>query len=195
MRSPALAVIILVFVVASQPALAHTPIPGVGGFPGGLLHPILVPSHGLNLLALGFYIGQQPRPRVAYLIFVVTLSAGLLAIVLAVGETPAEIVLLADTAVLGVLLAAALQLPRPVGWALAAVAGGALALDSAPETTSLDEANLMLMGTAVGACAGLAAVTLCTRLVKDHWNMLGVRVLGSWIAASAILVLVLVLAR
>lgn len=192
MPLPALVVVML---LVAQPAWAHAPIPGVGGFAGGLLHPILVPSHGLSLLALGLYIGQQREHRIALAIFATTLIAGLTAIELAAGETPAEIVLLAVTGILGVLLAAAWSLPRPLGWVVAAIAGGALALDSPPDATTLEEGNLMLLGTAVGACAGLAAVTIGTSLAKDTWNMLGVRVLGSWIAASAILVLALALAR
>jgi urease accessory protein len=192
MRLPALVVVLL---VAVSPAYAHAPIPGVSGFAGGLLHPILVPSHGLSLLALGLYLGQQRGHRVALAIFASTLIAGLAALAFAVGETPAENVLLANTAVLGILLAGAWALPSPLGWLMAAIAGGALSLDSPPDATTLDEGNLMLLGTAVGACAGLAAVTLGTRLAKDTWNMLGVRVLGSWIAASAILVLALALAR
>jgi hydrogenase/urease accessory protein HupE len=192
MRLPALVVVLL---VAVSPAYAHAPIPGVSGSAGGLLHPILVPSHGLSLLALGLYLGQQRGHRVALAIFASTLIAGLAALAFAVGETPAENVLLANTAVLGILLAGAWALPSPLGWLMAAIAGGALSLDSPPDATTLDEGNLMLLGTAVGACAGLAAVTLGTRLAKDTWNMLGVRVLGSWIAASAILVLALALAR
>jgi urease accessory protein len=192
MWRPALVVLLL---LVAEPALAHAPIPGIGGFAGGLLHPILVPAHGLSLLALGLTIGQQRGRRVALLSFGAALTAGLVALALAVGETPAEVVLLADTTLLGVLLAGAWQLPRPAGWLLAAIAGGALALDSPPDATTIEEGNVMLLGTALGACAGLAADTLGTRLAKDTWNRLGVRVLGSCIAASAILVLALALAR
>ena len=40
-------------------ALAHGPMPGVGSFYGGLLHPVMVPSHLITLVALGLLIGQR----------------------------------------------------------------------------------------------------------------------------------------
>ena len=46
-------------VLSAQPALAHPPPLGIGGFPGGLLHPLFVPAHALAVLALGLLIGQQ----------------------------------------------------------------------------------------------------------------------------------------
>ena len=46
MRRAALAAVILCLATAA--AQAHTVIPGIGGFPGGLLHPLLVPSHALS---------------------------------------------------------------------------------------------------------------------------------------------------
>jgi hypothetical protein len=78
---------------------------------------------------------------------------------------------------------------------MAAITGAALALDSPPQAITIEESNLMLLGTALGACLGLAAVVAATGLAQQNWNRLGVRVLGSWIAASAVLVLSLSLAR
>ena len=61
------------------PALAHSPIPGIGGFYNGLLHPLLVPAHLLALVALGLWLGQQALPRIerALLAFSLLLLAGL----------------------------------------------------------------------------------------------------------------------
>ena len=88
-------------IVAASPGSAHMPIEGVGGFRGGLLHPLLVPAHGLSILALGLFIGPQQHRFVMYGIFVVALAIGLIAIAIALDETPAETVLLAAAALGG----------------------------------------------------------------------------------------------
>jgi len=148
-----------VFIVLAgcHPALAHTPIEGVGGFYGGLLHPVLTPTHGLALLGLGLLIGQQPPSRrlLPELLFALGLGAGLLALALAVGETAAGAVLLASVAISGALVAAAFRLPILVLCPLAAAMGAAIGLDSPPEVISFQEAIVMLIGTGLGGLIAL----------------------------------------
>jgi hypothetical protein len=72
---------------------------------------------------------------------------------------------------------------------LAAIAGAVLALDSPPQAVRIAEAYATLAGTAVGACAMLVVVAALAGHANADWQRLGVRILGSWIAASAILVL------
>jgi urease accessory protein len=180
-----------IFVLLSAtPACAHTVI-GIGGFPGGLLHPILVPAHLFSLLALGLLISQQRERVIASVSFIAALVIGLIALTFAVGETAAPSVMLANTALAGVMVAAAWTPPKPVVWLLAAITGGMLALDSPPDAVTIEEGNLMLVGTALGACATLVAVVAGASLLRRPWQRLGVRIAGSWIAASALLVLAL----
>ncbi len=186
----------LVLVLAwTQTARAHSPIVGVGGFYGGLLHPLLVPAHALSLLALGLFIGRQESRRGPTIIFAAALIAGLGAVALAVGPTPAGEILLADTAVVGALVALAFVPPRPVGWLAAAVTGAALGLDSPPEEISIELATIVLIGTGLGACMALALVIGLTSYLRRDWQRLAVRIIGSWIAASAMLVLAVRLTR
>jgi urease accessory protein len=180
-----------------HPALAHTPIEGVGGFYGGLLHPVLTPTHGLALLGLGLLIGQQPPSRrlLPKLLFALGLGAGLLALALAVGETAAGAVLLASVAISGALVAAAFRLPILVLCPLAAAMGAAIGLDSPPEVISFQEAIVMLIGTGLGALIALGlGVEGAARMGRD-WQQIGVRVLGSWTAASALLAIAVRFAR
>ena len=166
----------------------------MSGFAGGLLHPLAVPAHALALLSLGLLIGQQGAGRMLVPVtgFAVGMAAGLAAIVLAVRQTSAADVALTATA----LAAALVVLARPVpGFAcavLAAVAGFALGLDSPPQAISI---ALKLIGTGLGACLALAMVAAGTALFTRAWQRIGVRIVGSWIAASAILVLALRFAR
>jgi urease accessory protein len=151
----------------------------------------------LGLLALGLFIGQQDSRtrRAPAAIFAAALIIGLAAIMLAVGQTPAGDVLLAAAAGLGVLVAIARPLSRPVGWLAAAVIGATIGLDSPPQVISIALATVTLIGTGLGACIALAIVVGVTACLRHHWQLLGVRILGSWIAASAVLALAVRWAR
>jgi len=121
--------------------------------------------------------------------------AGLGAVALAVGPTPAGEILLANTAVVAALVALAFVPPRPVVWLAAAVTGAALGLDSPPEEISIELATIVLIGTGLGACIALALVIGLTSYLRRDWQRLAVRIIGSWIAASAMLVLAVRLTR
>jgi hypothetical protein len=103
-------------------------------------------------------------------------------------------VLLGVSAVCGALVASGLSIPSPVGWLMAVVAGLAVGLDSPPDAVSIREAYLMMAGVWVGAVPVLMIVAEAAARITRPWQLIGVRVLGSWIAASAILVLALRLA-
>jgi urease accessory protein len=154
----------------------------------GLLNPLTTPAHVLSLLALGLLLARQPHRFIVLLLFALALAAGFLAIVLAIETTPARTVLLAAAAALGVMVATAWA-PKLLAWLLAVVAGAALALDSPPQAVTLSEAYATIAGTALGVCALLVVVAVVAGHANAHWQRLGVRIIGSWIAASAILVL------
>jgi urease accessory protein len=157
----------------------------------GLLYPLLTPTHALGLVALGLLIIQQAagHRRLLQIVVVLALAGALTALALAVGETPASEVLLAVTAINGALVAAAYPLPLWLIGPLGAAVGAAIGLDSPPEVISLEEATVMLVGTLIGAVLVLAlVVAIASRMLRD-WQRIGVRVLGSWAAASALLAL------
>jgi len=108
--------------------------------------------------------------------------------VLAVETTRARMLLLADAAALGV-MAATVWVPRLLIWLLTAIAGTSLALDSPPQAVTIAAAYATLVGTALGACAILVVVATIASHANADWQRLCIRILGSWIAASAILVL------
>jgi len=157
-------------------------------FAEGFLNPLLTPAHALTLLALALCVGQQKGRGAALLIFALALAVGFLAIVLAVETTPARMLLLADAAALGVMAATAWA-PKPLVWLLAATAGTTLALDSPPQAVTIAEAYATLAGTIIGACAILVVMSAIAGRANADWQRLGMRILGSWIAASVILVL------
>lgn len=178
------------FVATGAPASAH-PVFGVTGFAGGLLHPLVVPAHLLAIVALALLIGQQSRGHGAVIVCAAAIVAGLGAIALAYVPTLAEQGVLAVAASAGLLVALGRPLPRPVGTLLAGAGGLALALDSPPEAISLRDAHLSLLGTAIGAMIALLALLQVTTRLARGWQRIGARIVGSWIAASAVLALAL----
>jgi urease accessory protein len=182
-RGAAIAALALV----TTPAFAHDVVPGVGGFTGGLLHPLLVPAHLLALAPLALLLGQQPRGTSAGLlaVFTASLVIGVIAIVSAVSPVFQGEVVLAIARPVTTLL----SLPLMV------IAGIVIMLDSVPDDMSMQRTFLALVGTMIAAFVLATLVAEATRALTRDWQRIGVRIVGSWIAASAILVLALRLAR
>jgi hydrogenase/urease accessory protein HupE len=178
--------------LAATPALAHPPLLGIGGFWGGVLHPLFVIDHVMAVLALGLLMGSQQRwrwlPPVAY---AVGIAVGLAVMMSGLVPLYANETILGIAMVAGMLVALALPLSQWLGAALAGILGVAIALDSPPDVLSISEANLMLSGTAIGATAFVIAVRQAVRHARARWAQIGIRIAGSWIAAAAILALAL----
>ena len=161
----------------------------------GLLHPLVVPAHVLAIAALALLIGQQDWRCSVPVAYVAAVLIGLGAIAMAYVPKFTEETLLAFAAITGLLVALARPLPQGPGVLLAAAIGLSLALDSPPEAIALKDANLTLLGTALGTVLLLLALLQATSRLRQHWQRIGARIAGSWIAATAILVLALRLVR
>ena len=172
--------------VLATPAWAHSPIMGIGGVFGGMLHALLIPEHGLSLLGIALGLERPAASRSGMLIFVAALVAGLAVTAFIAEPALAADILLAATGILGLLIAAA-WVPPVVAWPLAAIAGVAFALDSRPEVTATDEIIRMLIGTGIGAAIALAIVAVGSTFLRGNAARIVLRVLGSWVAAIAIL--------
>jgi urease accessory protein len=170
----------------------------MSGMVEGLLQALTVPAHALAVLALGLLIGLQPVGRRQVMLtatFAAGMIAGVAVIILAAQQAAADDALLAATAAAAALVALAKPLPGWICAALALVIGLALALDSPPQSISIAVATATLAGTVLGACLALAIIAACASLLDRPWQRIGMRIVGSWIAASAILVLALHFAR
>ncbi len=164
-------------------------------FLDGFLQPLIVPAHALALLAIALFIGQQPRRALPGAGFALALAVGLAAISRGVTQTSGDDTVLIAAALGGILVAFALAIPTVFSTLLAAIVGVALGLSSPPQEITLTGATLALIGTGIGACGALALVVAATSRATRDWQRIGVRILGSWIAASALLVLALRYAR
>ena len=167
------------------------PISDAQAVAAGLTHPVLAPAHLLSLVGLGLLGGRMPpRPRIRLTAaFALGLGFGLAAIAWGAGETPATEVLLAAAGTCGAVAALGSSVSPWLALPAATVIGSAIGLDSPPDSISLHEAVLMLIGTGWGGVAALALVA-ASAAVLDRWPIV-LRVAGSWTAAIAMLVLAL----
>lgn len=176
-----------------EPAQAHVPFAGLNDLYNGLLHPVVVPAHLLLLAASGLFLGKQGARVVppAFLLFCVATFSGLSATVFftaGIGER----YLLGVAAVIGLLLAANLRIPFSLCLIVAALTGLLLGLDTT-QTVLIGKAKFFsLLGSGLGICfLFLYPLAFADYFGDRKWQKIGVRIVGSWVAASAILVLAL----
>jgi urease accessory protein len=166
-----------------------------GAFVGGLIG-FLLPTHLLAVVALALMIGQGGRLPLAHVVlFAVGFVIGCFIIATAIRETSAPLLLLGCAAVCGGVVLAAWRPQLVVTAALALIVGILIALNSPPQALTIRAAMVEQVGSAVAALLTLAVIILIVTKATQPWQRIGVRVIGSWIAASAILVLALRLAR
>jgi urease accessory protein len=158
-----------------------------------LLHPLLVPAHALTLIALGLLTSTfEARPRIVLLaIFAAAALAAFGLIAMAYSATQAETLILCLGAAIGLLLAANAMPPFPVAPLLTMVIAVAIVFDSVPPVLTVRETVLALTGTTVAGIALVAATAWLADALPARIRVLARRIAGSWIAASAVMVLAL----
>jgi urease accessory protein len=187
--------VFLALCIVSPGAAAHGSVAGLGNFFSGVVHPLFEPAQAMALVALGLLIGQRGlnATQPAGLSFVLGALLGLMAALL--GAAPSvDPFLLVGAGLIGMAVLTARTLPRAVCAMLAASVGLGVGLGSAPEAAAGSARLVMLLGSGVGACVWMFNVVGLVHEAKRPWLRLGVRVVGSWIAASALLVTSLALA-
>lgn len=186
--------------LASASALAHSPIPGIGIFYSGALHPFISPAHLVALLALGLAIGQRAQRGAADLallkpplLALLAATVAALAITLAGvwGDPDTDRVLLVLAAATGLAVAAAWGPPLPVLMALAGTVAVAVLIASAPTGVDAAARRTSLIGTSAATVFLVSYVAVMAAVAQRAWLHIAVRVFGSWLAAAALLVLAL----
>ncbi|MGI9276265.1 MAG: HupE/UreJ family protein [Endozoicomonas sp.] len=176
-----------------QAVLAHGQIEGLNDFYNGLLHPLWIPVHILVLLALGLFLGQQGprRIQVALIATPTAIVAGLTGTLL-IPAINIDVYLLIITIVLGLLIVIKPATARLWCTVLAALAGLLVGLDSSQESLTGLSWLVSALGNLLGACLLiLYSMGLADYCQGSLWKKTGVRVIGSWVTASAFLVLAL----
>jgi hydrogenase/urease accessory protein HupE len=174
-------------------AFAHVPFAGLNDLYNGILHPLVVPAHLLVLTAVGLFLGKQGTRVEAPTLLVFSLfTLGGLVTTLFISGGIGEKKLLAAAALVGLLVAANLRVPMVLCLLVAASAGFLLGLDSYQEVMAGKAKFFSLLGSGLGICFLFSyALAFADYFGDRNWQKIGVRIVGSWVAASAILVLAL----
>jgi urease accessory protein len=152
-------------------------------FLGGLMQ-FFIPSHLLAVVALGLFAGQHAQ-RFPHAALVAS----------AIRQNPAALGLLMLAVAAASLVVLAWDVSNWLVGVMSFATGSALPLNAPPHEITIANAVAAQAGLAVAAIAIVALVMVIAMRATRPWQRIGVRIAGSWIAASAILVLALRLAR
>jgi urease accessory protein len=187
----------LLVLLSAEPALAHSPIKGIGSFYNGLLHPILVPAHLLLLVSAGLLFGQRGSQKIELILgsFALATLTGLTAAWFSIfSEMETSILVLAAT--IGLLIAVNPQIRLQWYIVIALLTGFFLGIDSAQEELFGKDKLASLFGSGVAIYfLSLYPMALANYFNKKSWQKIGIRILGSWVTASSLLVLALALSK
>jgi urease accessory protein len=174
-------------------ALAHSPIPGISFFYSGMLHPLRVAEQILAMTGLAVYLGQRGlvESRNALVAMMIGLILGLPALAFGpswVGPT-AEMLLMTLAATLG-LSVALLRFNAPrVQQVLAFLVAFAVMADSIQEGVPSNKVTLATLGVFCSVTIYVGNIVSLVQWAKREWMRIGVRIVGSWIAAASLMVL------
>jgi len=172
-------------------AQAHLVSTGLGPFYDGVSHFLYTPEDLLPVLALALLAGlrgARSGRRVLFALPAAWLAGGLMGLAFSMISLPPALATLWFV-VLGGMVAADARLSPTWLTALAVVLG---LLQGASNGATMSEVRLGVLGIVGNAAALFVAVALVAALVvalRAPWSRIAVRVAGSWIVATGLLVL------
>ena len=191
--------------LASNPAAAHAPIPGIEGFYVGLLHPLSTPGQILALLALGLMLGLRIGRGLPVL---VALAVGLL-VGVGIGQVAARPDWAEPALLFMAIVSAAISALSPTDreWmsllvatgATAGIVGMLLGINSTPDPGP----TLAMLITLSGSFFGIVLISIYVsggvvwlrEKYTQQWVVVGIRVVAAWIGAVSILMAALIFAE
>ncbi len=183
--------IVALLCLAPAPAHAHLVSTGFGAYYDGMAHLALTPQDWLLVLAMGLLAGLCGRAasRAALVAFPVAWFVGGMAGVAFSSPGAPALATVLSILVLGLLVAADRRLAPVVVAMLACVAGLLHGFVNGATMVVAGRTWLALLGAAT--VVFLAATILPAAVVglRARWTRVMVRVMGSWIAATGILML------
>jgi len=160
----------------------------------GLLHPVLTPSHIVLLVSLGLIIGQQGI-KLAYIAsIIVSIALGMFLKDRLDINVNIELILLVLALIVSLLTVLKLRLPRLFILFFIISSSLIIAYDSDPIVipgAGTNSINNWLLGALMGILATVEIVSLIATFLRRFWDGVILRVIGSWIATSAIFILAL----
>jgi urease accessory protein len=163
---------------------------GVGDFYAGMLHPMTAIEYVLPIIALSLLAGQQSRRTGIGTLISFPLACVSGALLGLVAPVPSYVAVINTAAipVLGGLIALGRPLPWRLSVAFSAVTGLTIGWANGTEITGATSPYRFIAGLAlIGVLLVSYGIGIVRRL-NVPWAWIGIRVVGSWIAAIGILV-------
>jgi len=171
-------------------AEAHLPTIGLGPVYDGIFHLLLSPEDLIPVIALALLAGQRgagTSRRVLWILPVAWLAGGLTGMFAA---TPrGSFLTCLSFLLLGGLIAANAKIPVPLMTALAAILGFIHGYLNGSGINRFSDGTYSLLGLALAVFVVVALFTSFVVPLRKQWALIAVRVAGSWIAASGLLML------
>jgi hydrogenase/urease accessory protein HupE len=190
-RLPLYAFCVFAFLMAAAPADAHLNTTGMGPLYDGLMHFMLSPEDLIPVFALALLAGLRGAAYGRRALFVIPAAwlAGGLAGLSAAAAGPHPVVAAGWFLVLGALLAADVNLSLRLATGIAALLGLYHGYFNGTGLGSSISSAVVLLGLVFGIFVVVALVSAFVVRLRAHWARIAVRVAGSWIAASGLLML------
>ncbi|RTZ63451.1 MAG: hypothetical protein DSZ29_06975 [Aquificaceae bacterium] len=197
---PSLVFYCLVLFLLPDSVYAHGVFKGLSSFYNGLLHPLFVPAQIMLILTLGLLLGKQDdKTHRAFFSFIAAVIIALLINALStintLNDLHREYLLIAMTLIAALFVIIQQRLPTAITIIIMSLGGFFIGLDSSTEQLIAKEKWSFLLGNIVAVyLLILYPITLAETFNKAFWQEVAIRILGSWLAASALMVAALSLA-
>lgn len=170
------------------PAQAHAPLEGFGSFSNGFLHPLVIPSQVLLIISLGLLAGRQGGQVIKYtlILFLVSLLPGVFLSYFITVKL--ELILCLVALVFAGVLVSGRFLPVWWPYAFAVISGLLIGADSLIDSFVDKERYFSLLGAIVGSYLLLIYSSGIAEYLQPLKQGIAIRVIGSWIAASCLMV-------
>lgn len=179
------------YLLLSAPALAHEVVPGVTGFAGLMLHPILLPEQAMCLAGFLLVTGRMAREDflVAFTAMLAGLAIGKALNIAAPGLStfwymPAVLALIA-----GLSVATFARIRAVLGVFLVFLLSFFLSVAIVPETPTMNGVYTAVFAAMATSTIAMLLVGYPLTYVKSRWGGILIRVGGAWLAAIAALFL------
>jgi urease accessory protein len=177
--------------IAALPARAHLVETGFGAFYNGFAHVALTASDLLVVLALALLAGQRGTEAARWSLLalpVAWIAGGLAGMTLGLDATLPVLTTL-SFGVAGALVALRMQAPSAVIATYAALVGGVHGIANAATLAAGGAGSLVIAGAACAVFCVFAITSAQVTVLRAGWTSIAVRVVGSWVAAAAILMI------
>ncbi|MEB8433198.1 hypothetical protein OO007_13245 [Cocleimonas sp. KMM 6892] len=168
----------------------------------GLQHPVLTPSHAILLCSLAFLIGQQSKLPIHISLLFISSIAGMLLNYFVFPGARLELLLLGMALIIGLLVVIRIKQLPPlmliISLLLATLTGLFIGIDSQPISIPGLRTNSVInwhLGAVITITLSTLILSLIAQLLRRFGDGIVLRVLGSWVATSALITLTLQYAK